>query len=137
MKDRKRQYGLFTIFKALDNMYNRRLLLLSVTIMGSGWMPPTMAGNPAGETVAISRPLADTGRIIGANSLSMDDGHYNAQHYLFSELFLATSIGGTNGARLNPKALNFVEDYIKENWEELQLVRSTGGAYFNLIENIL
>jgi membrane-bound lytic murein transglycosylase D len=137
MKDRKRQYGLFTIFKALDNMYNRRLLLLSVTIMGSGWMPPTKAGIPTGEKAAISRSLADTGRVVGTNSLSTSVDHDNAQHYLFSELFLATSIGGTNGARLNPKALNFVEDYIKENWDELQLVRSTGGPYFNVIENIL
>jgi membrane-bound lytic murein transglycosylase D len=118
-------------------MYSRRLLLLSVTIMGSAWIPPTMAGVPTGEKVVFSRPLADTGRVVGANSLTASAEHYNPQHYLFSELFLATSIGGTNGARLNPKALNFVEDYIKENWEELQLVRSTGGYYFSIIENIL
>jgi len=85
-----------------------------------------MAGIPTGEMASISRPVADTGRIIGANSLSRVNGHDNAQHYLFSELFSRHLDRGTNGARLNPKALNFVEDYIKENWEELQLVRGTG-----------
>lgn len=118
-------------------MYNRRLLLLSVTILGSGWMPASVAGVPAGEMAVVSRPLADTGRVLGTNSVTTAVAHDNPQHYIFSELFLATSVGGTNGARLNPKALNFVEDYIKENWEELQLVRSTGGFYFNIIENIL
>ena len=137
MKDRKRQYGLFTIFKALDNMYNRRLLLLSVTIIGSSWVPVTTAGVPTGERTTISQSLADTGRVVTANARAACVENINTQNYLFSELFLATSIGGTNGARLNPKALNFVEGYIKENWEELQLVRSTGAAYFNLIENIL
>jgi peptidoglycan lytic transglycosylase D len=55
----------------------------------------------------------------------------------FKDLFLATSIGGTNGARLNPKALNFVQDYMKENWSDLQSMRTWGRPYFNLIENIL
>ncbi len=137
MKDCKRQYGLFTIFKALDKMYNRRLLLLSITILGSAWVPPTMAGVSTGTKTVISQSLADTGRIVESNSLTTTVDHDNAQHYIFSELFLATSVGGTNGARLNPKALHFVEDYIKENWDELQLVRSTGGYYFSLIENVL
>jgi membrane-bound lytic murein transglycosylase D len=55
----------------------------------------------------------------------------------FGELFIASTVGGTNGARLNPKALSFVQDYMKENWEELQNLRSWGKPYFNLIENIL
>jgi membrane-bound lytic murein transglycosylase D len=50
---------------------------------------------------------------------------------------MATTVGGSNGVRLNPKALSFVQDYIKDNWDELQNVRSYGQPYFNLIENIL
>ena len=82
-------------------------------------------------------PLIDTERLLISNPLAATVSNGNPQQYLSSELFLATSIGASNGARLNPKALNFIQDYVKENWEELQLVRSTGGPYFNVIEGIL
>lgn len=130
-------------------MYNSRLLLLGVTIIifASGWMSPTNDYvSPRGNnflcdfprTLSDSRsPLIDTERLAMANPVSVTVTNSNPQLYLFSELFLATSVGASNGARLNPKALSFIQDYVKENWEELQLVRSTGGPYFNLIEGIL
>lgn len=55
----------------------------------------------------------------------------------FNELFAATSVGGSNGARLNPRALSFVQDYIKENRDELQGMRTWGRPYFNLIDGVL
>jgi membrane-bound lytic murein transglycosylase D len=115
-------------------MYNRRLLLLGGSIMfatfilASGWMYPT---GPVGFQAKDHIP-GDTSR--------------NADHALvstcpseisFGQLYLATTVGGSNGVRLNPKALGFVEDYMKENWDELQSIRSWGQPYFNLIENIL
>src|SRR5580692_3190580 len=115
-------------------MYNKRLLLLGVTILilGSGWVYPA-----DDKTLSADNDLPpDTGRVAGT-SVSVQLAKADPQSYLFSELFLATSVGGSNGSRLNPKALNFIQDYVKENWEELQLVRTTGGAYFNLIESIL
>jgi membrane-bound lytic murein transglycosylase D len=106
-------------------MYNKRLLLLGVTILvlGSGWKYPA--------------PAIDTERLAVTPAVQVSYGKADPQTYLFSALFLATSVGASNGARLNPKALNFIQDYVKENWEDLQLVRSTGGPYFNLIESIL
>jgi membrane-bound lytic murein transglycosylase D len=106
-------------------MYNNRLLLLGVTILvlGSGWKYPA--------------PAIDTERLAVTPVVSASFGKADPQSYLFSALFLATSVGGSNGARLNPKALNFIQDYVKENWEELQLVRMTGGPSFNVIEGIL
>jgi membrane-bound lytic murein transglycosylase D len=126
-------------------MYNNRLLLLGVTIIvfASGWITPTHdyvspRENYFPRTLSDSRsPLIDTERLAASNPLKVTTVSDNPQLYLFSELFLATSMGGSNGARLNPKALNFIQDYVKENWEELQLVRSTGGPSFNLIEGIL
>jgi membrane-bound lytic murein transglycosylase D len=130
-------------------MYNSRLLLLGATIIvfASGWMSPTNDNvSPRGDNflcdfpgmLTDSRsPLIDTERLVATNPLAVTVANDNPQLYLFSELFLATSVGASNGARLNPKALNFVHDYVKENWEELQLVRTTGGPYFNLIEAIL
>jgi membrane-bound lytic murein transglycosylase D len=103
-------------------MCNKRLLLLVVTIVVlSGWTPHT---------------VTDTERVAGANTQGLLS-KANPQLTFSSELFLATEVGGTNGARLNPKALNFIEDYVKENWDELQRVRHTGGPHFSLIEGIL
>jgi membrane-bound lytic murein transglycosylase D len=123
-------------------MYNKRLLLLGFTIIGSGWIYPNQADVSVSNCAAALRPLTDTERVIGGSNVSLNPlagviSNTNSQTYLFSELFLATSVGGSNGVKLNPKALNFIQDYMKENWDELQLVRMTGGPYFNLIEGIL
>jgi len=125
-------------------MCDKRLLLLGVTILvlGSGWMSPARDKMLSAENTFPNSPL-DTERMVNATAIQArltsanPQSYVNPQSYLFSELFLATSVGGSNGSRLNPKALNFIQDYVKENWEELQLVRTTGGPYFNLIEGIL
>ena len=118
-------------------MCNKRLLLLGVVILvlGSGWSYPT----PEKALMAQSdfpHSYIDTER-LSAPIMAATVTKADPQSYLFSELFLATSVGASNGARLNPKALSFIQDYVKENWEELQLVRMTGGPYFNVIEGIL
>jgi len=121
-------------------MYNKRLLLLGITIIGSGWMYPTQADisvNSKGDEVRL-RPVIDTERVATTTaSLSATVANSNSQGVFFKELFMATSVGGSNGVRLNPKAVSFVQDYMKENWDELQSIRSWGQPYFNLIENIL
>lgn len=117
-------------------MCNKRLVLLGLTVVVlSGWMYPSTDPNPS-EEYNLPHSLADTERVAGvAASPALPKA--DPQLAFSSELFLATEVGGSNGARLNPKALSFIEDYVKENWEELQLVRTTGGPYFSLIENIL
>lgn len=126
-------------------MCHKRLLLFGVTILvlGSGWMYPAQmrsAENDFPHSIRDNVPVGscDTERLASAPTVpSVIAKAADPQSYLFSELFLATSVGGSNGSRLNPKALNFIQDYVKENWEELQRVRMTGTPYFNLIENIL
>jgi membrane-bound lytic murein transglycosylase D len=54
----------------------------------------------------------------------------------FNNLFLA-SVSGTNGARLNPRAINFVQDFMIHNREELDDMKSWGRPYFNLMDGIL
>jgi len=54
----------------------------------------------------------------------------------FNNLFLA-SVSGTNGARLNPRAINFVQDFMMRNQEEMDNMKSWGRPYFNLIDGIL
>jgi membrane-bound lytic murein transglycosylase D len=122
-------------------MNNKRLLLLGITIMvvSSGWMYPTFADAPG--TLGATRPaggnIIDTERVAPKISEVSTVTAANSQDDLYKELFIAASVGSSNGVRLNPKALSFIQDYIKENWDELQEVRATGKVYFNLIENIL
>jgi len=54
----------------------------------------------------------------------------------FNNLFLA-SVNGTNGARLNPRAMNYVQDFMIRNREEMDDMKSWGRPYFNLIDGIL
>jgi membrane-bound lytic murein transglycosylase D len=109
-------------------MYNKRLLLLGITIIGSGWMYPSF--HSAGDTTEKTGGNVSTASLTSSVNSPSDN--------IFSrELFVAASLGGSNGVRLNPKALSFVADYMKENWDELQGMRSWGRPYFNLIENVL
>jgi membrane-bound lytic murein transglycosylase D len=120
-------------------MYNKRLLLLGITIIGSGWAYPDKGDGSVTQQGIQYGIHSDTGRAAGnLNSMAgFAESNNNSGDVIFNQLFIATSIGGSNGVRLNPKAINFVQDYIKENWDELQDVRTTGQARFNLIEKIL
>jgi len=120
-------------------MYNKRLLLLGITIIGSGWMYPDRADSSviSRDAVILPRLAGDTEKIAATSFSATTITNSTAQDVLSRELFMATTVGGSNGVRLNPKALSFVQDYIKDNWDELQNVRSYGQPYFNLIENIL
>ncbi|HEY4964766.1 MAG TPA: lytic transglycosylase domain-containing protein [Puia sp.] len=54
----------------------------------------------------------------------------------FNNLFLA-SVNGSNGARLNPRAINYVQDFMLHNKKEMDDMKSWGRPYFNLIDGIL
>jgi peptidoglycan lytic transglycosylase D len=118
-------------------MYNKRLLLLgiilfSTCILSSGWMypPPGLSADPGRGL-----HLDDTDRVAG---LTATPAVFTSPSELaFNQLFTAATLGGNNGVRLNPKAISFVQDYMKENWDELQNIRSYGRPYFTIIENIL
>ncbi|HWB94139.1 MAG TPA: transglycosylase SLT domain-containing protein, partial [Puia sp.] len=122
-------------------MYNKRLLLLGVIvllstfILATGWMYPTQYNGFDKNDQA----YMDTDRVAGMNHglISSSPMVSSSAETAFGQLYLATTVGGSNGVRLNPKALNFVQDYLKENWEDLQDIRSWGTPYFNLIDNIL
>jgi membrane-bound lytic murein transglycosylase D len=121
-------------------MYNKRLLLLGITIIGSGWMYPNQAENLITQKDGSFHSTGDTTEKVtgNVNAATLTAAVNSNSEDLFSkELFVAASIGGSNGVRLNPKALGFVADYMKDNWDELQDMRSWGRPYFNLIENVL
>src|ERR1700760_2882578 len=128
MKDRRWLIMAIYHLKTLE-MNNKRLLLLGVTIVGAGWMSPT----PTPAVLDTEKTASNAA--IAAASLSSSTSTTNNE--FFHELFLAASIGSSNGVHLNPRALDFIQDYMKENWEELQIVRATGKPYFTIIEHIL
>ena len=135
MKDCKRPYRKFTTFKTLD-MYTKRLLLLGVTVIATGWILPDKAATSQRGEFTDLRKLTDTDRVASNLTTFSTVANSNLQDN-FKELFVAASLGSNNGVRLNPKGLSFVKDYMKENWDELQDMRSWGKPYFTLIENIL
>ena len=105
-----------------------------IIVLGVAWIHPvTQTLLPENERNTF---LSDTERVATVSNTTSALSSSDSQND-FKELFIATTIGGSNGARLNPRALSFVQDYMKDNWEELQSIRSWGKTYFNLIENIL
>lgn len=51
----------------------------------------------------------------------------------FNDLFIT----GSNGVKLNSRAVSFVQDYIEKNNNKLEKMRSWGRPYFNMIDGIL
>jgi membrane-bound lytic murein transglycosylase D len=116
-------------------MLIKRFLLPWIVLVCAGWV----SHNQANEFDKGDKKTDSHRQEAGAESASKR--HLTAAELDsrndFKELFEAASMGGANGARLNPKAFSFVQDYMKENWDELQNIRSTGKPYFSLIEAIL
>jgi membrane-bound lytic murein transglycosylase D len=58
--------------------------------------------------------------------------------YGFKDLFVANTIkNGFSTAQLNPKAIDFVQDYMEKNGKNLQKMKDWGRPYFDLIQSIL
>jgi membrane-bound lytic murein transglycosylase D len=122
---------------------SKRLLLLS--LLSIGWMSGTHADNglKGKKTKGNSKQKADTTVVAKATSSSAavntntSASAGNNPENGFKELFIATSMGGSNGSRLNPRAMSFVQDYMDKNREDLKEMKSWGRPYFNLIDGIL
>jgi membrane-bound lytic murein transglycosylase D len=114
---------------------NLRLLLLIAIVVG---ICPVTNGNQLNTDSKIT--LADT-NLLALNapksSLRIKAENRDSSQNAFKDLFIATSMGGSNGAKLNPRAVSFVQDYIDRNGKELQNMKDWGRPYFNLIDNVL
>lgn len=118
-------------------MNNKRLLLLGITIIFvfAGWMNPNIPDLSLPETAYGLTHTSDTDKL--AKHLSVTSVEDSAIDNEYKDLFVAATMGGSNGVRLNPKAVSFVHDYMKENWEELQAVRAACKPHFKLIESVM
>jgi peptidoglycan lytic transglycosylase D len=117
---------------------NKRLILLSIIVIASSWIHPIQAYSPGKSDPNMGAFIAtvDTD-IVSRDAVSSpaitDSDNINE----FKDLFIASTVGSNNGVRLNPRALSFVQDYMKENRDDLQSMRTWGRPYFNLIEGVL
>ncbi len=108
-------------------MLIKRFTLMGAILISAGWMSPTRADEFEGGKKIVTQSSASHHEAVTAADSQND----------LSALFVAVSLGSSNGTRLNPKAFPFVQDYLKENGEELQNVKNTGKSSFSLIDGIL
>ena len=97
----------------------KRLLLLGIALIGFLFVSLANAMKTDKTFVALHIPL-DTSDVKNG----------------FNALFLESVIG-TNGARLNPRAIDYVQDFMIQNKKEMDEMKSWGRPYFNLIDGIL
>jgi membrane-bound lytic murein transglycosylase D len=115
-------------------MNTRRLLFI---VMVTGFCA-VARGNQLNTIAAVV--LNDTNvlaQIGPKSSLIIKSEKKNSSENGFKDLFIVSSMGGSNGAKLNPRAVSFVQDYVDRNGKELQNMKDWGRPYFSLIDNIL
>jgi membrane-bound lytic murein transglycosylase D len=97
----------------------KRLLLLGIVFAGFVLRPRANALKIDKTFVALYIPI-DTSDVKNG----------------FNNLFLA-SVNGSNGAKLNPRAISYVQDFMLHNQQELVEMKTWGRPYFNLMEGVL
>jgi membrane-bound lytic murein transglycosylase D len=97
----------------------KRLLLLGIAVIGALVISRANASKIDKTFVALHIPI-DTNDVKTG----------------FTNLFLA-SVNGSNGARLNPRAISYVQDFMLRNKKEMDDMKMWGRPYLNLIDGIL
>jgi membrane-bound lytic murein transglycosylase D len=111
----------------------RRLLLLSVICMGFISLIRADDG-PKGK----KRNKSHTNTTVVSDHAHTTISKNQALTQDFGGLFLVdASENANNGSRLNPRAINFVQDYIGSNKEDLEDMKTWCKPYFNLIDKVL
>lgn len=116
----------------------RKLFITS--LLGLGWLcmaystdqgvamntPYTKAKKQ--RTIVLSQQFEFPGKAVNDSADPQDDDLTHA---------LELGYNSSNGIRLNPRAIQFVQDYMEKNGDDLRKMKSWARPYFNLIENIL
>jgi membrane-bound lytic murein transglycosylase D len=118
-------------------MMKRKLFITS--LLGLGWLCMAystdhgIAINPDSKekkltTIVLSQQFEFPGKVVND---SADPQNEDLAHSL--EL----GYNSSNGIRLNPRAIQFVQDYMEKNGDDLRKMKSWAGPYFNVIDGIL
>ncbi len=89
------------------------------------------------------QPVAANESIVGdttikKNTPGLNTPPFNDPKQDFKNLFTTAVTGdGANGARLNPMAIGFVQNYIAKNGKGFQAMKDWGKPYFDMMDDIL
>ena len=93
-----------------------------------------------GEQQALTPVLKNNTDTLGTkdSNLKNQSDKINELKYGFKDLFINSSLPeGISVEQLHPKAINFVEDYIKKNGRNLENMKTWGKPYFDMMDAIL
>ena len=105
-----------------------KLLLLAALLIHCLVFKAQSAGIPLQGAHSFQVPLEDS---------SIKQLLYNDPKQGFKDLFVTVNQNGLNISRLNPKAINFVQNYVNNQTGRLNKMKSWGRPYFDLISTIL
>jgi membrane-bound lytic murein transglycosylase D len=118
-------------------MMKRKLFFASIACLGwlcmaystdHGIAITPVPGHKKLHTVTLSQRFELPGKVANDSADPQED-----------ELALALEMGynTSNGIRLNPRAIQFVQDYMEKNGEDLRKMRSWARPYFNMMDGVL
>ncbi|HLY71964.1 MAG TPA: lytic transglycosylase domain-containing protein [Puia sp.] len=106
-----------------------RLLLLSICLCIASF-------TNARDGIKRSRANSATHKRSTQISRAFEDS-LKAVNNGFGDLFVSNFMVGESGAKLNPRAISFVQDYMERNSKDLEGMRTWGKPYFNTIDGVL
>jgi membrane-bound lytic murein transglycosylase D len=120
-------------------MNDKRVLLLGILFIGLIPVSHAYKGslmNPP-STFFIGDTSVVAGKAVNPGlSSSKMTGAKNTAQKGFNDLFLS-SADASNGSKINPRAISFVQDYVEKNGKDLENMKGWGRPYFNMIDGIL
>lgn len=108
------------------------LVCFTVLAMRTGFAQQTVSNGDSASLPQKNISLA------GRESFSVTAPVLNDPKQGFKDLFIAkTNSQGINVAQLNPRAVNFVQDYMQKHGKNLERMKDWGRPYFDMIDAIL
>jgi membrane-bound lytic murein transglycosylase D len=125
-------------------MSKTRLLLLAIAIICCS--PIMYANSKLGishiqsfiskaDTSVVTEKVQLSGSVLTPSELKINTK--TGTETGFNDLFESSAVDESNGSRLNPRAVTFVQDYVAKNGKDLQGMKAWGRPYFNMIDGIL
>ena len=114
----------------------RKLFILS-GILGLGWLcmaystDQGIAINPSGKKlnkIVLSQQFEFPGKVVNDSADPQEEDITHA---------FELGYNASNGIRLNPRAIQFVQDYMERNGEDLRKMKGWAMPYFNMMDGVL
>ncbi len=117
-------------------------LILSISLYSTAFANNGGKKSPKGKATVSKKTAAAKSAKKGITVLSdtivasAKSGDTQSIKNSIPDLFEASSSGSSNGIRLNPRAVSFVEDYMDENSKDLLKMKDWGRPYFNMMDAV-